>query len=304
MPLHEEICCREAVDLSTTYLEAALDETTLQSFEQHLLICEGCSGYVDQLIDSLELVGRLGAGAGRRAGVAPRRARRSGVLHRTIAYKFLREGAIAPFARVPWRRPGAAGEPGAWVGDGPLPVHGCRLRHLPYWLNDELWQVELEGDVDEVGWALLSTRGRLLQPVDGWTEEALALAASCAEVVRDAAGDVLAERGLCDEARSLGAAPWDALAETVDTMPWVRDSACTRAAVDYAVTAASCLGDPVGAAFMAAVAVGHRDGDRAAVLRERARQAAWLAARLGLHDAQAVAAPRESETEGARAPFR
>jgi hypothetical protein len=289
--LHEELCCREAVDLSTAYLEAALDETTLQSFEQHLLICEGCSGYIDQLIDSLELLARLGARAGRRAGAAPRRpghAQRRGGLHGTIAYKFLREGAIAPFARVPWPQPGAAGEPAAWVGDGPLPVHGCRLRHLPYWLNDELWRVELEGDVAEVGWALVATRGRLLEPVDGWAEAAPALAASCADVVRAAACDVLAERGLGDEARALGAAPWDKLAETVETMARVRESARTRAAAEYAVTAASCLDDPESAAFMAAVAVGHRAGDRAAVLRERARQEEWLAARLGLQDAPPV----------------
>jgi anti-sigma factor RsiW len=44
-----EITCRELVELVTSYLEGALPETERVLFEQHLVICRGCSTHLDQM---------------------------------------------------------------------------------------------------------------------------------------------------------------------------------------------------------------------------------------------------------------
>ena len=43
----------------TDYLEGALDEPTRQRFEQHLAGCDGCTEYVEQMRETVRLVGRL-----------------------------------------------------------------------------------------------------------------------------------------------------------------------------------------------------------------------------------------------------
>ncbi|MDQ5874162.1 MAG: zf-HC2 domain-containing protein, partial [Actinomycetota bacterium] len=45
----EELTCRELVELVTDYLEGGLTPEDRMRFEEHLLICEGCSAYVDQV---------------------------------------------------------------------------------------------------------------------------------------------------------------------------------------------------------------------------------------------------------------
>jgi anti-sigma factor RsiW len=44
-----EITCRELVELVTSYLEGALPERERVLFEQHLVICRGCSTHLDQV---------------------------------------------------------------------------------------------------------------------------------------------------------------------------------------------------------------------------------------------------------------
>jgi len=90
-----------------------------------------------------------------------------------IAYKFLTAGSVAPFSRFAWPLP-VAGGPGGWVDGGAVNpcrsgVHACRVEHLPIWIDRELWQVELEGEVVEQGTMVVAARGRLLRRVMDWT---------------------------------------------------------------------------------------------------------------------------------------
>jgi hypothetical protein len=101
-----------------------------------------------------------------------------------IAYKFLDRGQVAPFTRVVWP------EPGRWLESERVElcaagVHACRVADLPYWLRTELWEVELEGDVVEGERLVAARRGRLVRPIENWSDEtAKAFGASCAEEAR------------------------------------------------------------------------------------------------------------------------
>jgi len=52
--------CRQLVRLVTDYLEGALSESDRQRFQAHLAGCDGCTAFVEQLLTTLRLVGRLG----------------------------------------------------------------------------------------------------------------------------------------------------------------------------------------------------------------------------------------------------
>jgi predicted anti-sigma-YlaC factor YlaD len=54
-----ELTCRELVELVTDYLEGGLAPEERMRFEEHLLICEGCSAYLDQMRRTIEVVGAL-----------------------------------------------------------------------------------------------------------------------------------------------------------------------------------------------------------------------------------------------------
>ena len=102
-------------------------------------------------------------------------------------YKFLRPNAVAPFSGVTWR----AGE---WVeAHGQLVacvngVHVCRIRDLPYWLADELWEVEVAGERREGAQKLVVERACLRERVEGWPRPiARALATDCLWRVRNLA---------------------------------------------------------------------------------------------------------------------
>ena len=64
-----------------------------------------------------------------------------------IAYKFLRAGRWGPFSRLRWPKPGEWGRAGADTSLCRCGVHACRISHLPWWLAEELWQVELDGEL-------------------------------------------------------------------------------------------------------------------------------------------------------------
>ena len=55
----EQLSCRELVELVTDYLEGALAETDRVLFEEHIARCTGCSGYLEQLRQTIALSGRL-----------------------------------------------------------------------------------------------------------------------------------------------------------------------------------------------------------------------------------------------------
>jgi anti-sigma factor RsiW len=51
--------CKELVDLVTDYLDERLPPSERLRFEQHLVGCEGCVNYLDQMRETILLLGRL-----------------------------------------------------------------------------------------------------------------------------------------------------------------------------------------------------------------------------------------------------
>jgi len=159
-----------------------------------------------------------------------------------IAYKFLRSGAVAPFSSFAW----PTGSPGPWVEAEPhvcaSGIHACRAGDLPYWIGTELWEIELEGTVDEMR-KVVAARGRLLRRIEAWDRAAArAFGESCVASV-DALGTMA---DFASDAREFVAA-----------------------------------GDAAGASFVAARAA-ELAGGAPAYAAERRRQAAWLVDQLEL----------------------
>lgn len=126
-----------------------------------------------------------------------------------IAYKFLERGAIGPFSRFSWPRP-AEDNPGEWVATADEVrqcfhgVHASLTDDLLNWLDDELWQIELDGEIIDSNGMLVAQRGRLLRRVDAWDDTtASAFAADCALRARHRALAALRRVGLTDEAEQL-----------------------------------------------------------------------------------------------------
>jgi anti-sigma factor RsiW len=55
---HDDLACREEVELITDYLEGALPDAQRARLEAHLATCPGCTEYVEQM---RTLAGGLGA---------------------------------------------------------------------------------------------------------------------------------------------------------------------------------------------------------------------------------------------------
>lgn len=178
-----------------------------------------------------------------------------------IAYKFLSAGAVGPFSRFAWTAPAAEG-PGGWVeASGPLSlcsngVHAVRPAALPCWIDEELWAVQLDGDVLEEEGIVVARRGRLVSKVEGWNRVvALEFARACA---RRAAERARAEPG------------------NEHLVAYARDAA------DEVQAAVSAQGVAT-TAYIAAHAA--QAGDPDGFGAERAWQATWLVERLRLTNA-------------------
>ncbi len=125
------------------------------------------------------------------------------------AYKFLALGGIGRFSELAWPRPTAA-EPGAWVdAAGPLEdclhgVHACTFGQLLDWIDDELWEIELAGEIVVGDVMVVAERGRLVGQVTRWdAATAQEFADACAWRTRDHALGSLRRVGLTDEAAQL-----------------------------------------------------------------------------------------------------
>jgi hypothetical protein len=203
------------------------------------------------------------------------------------AYKFLERGGVGPFSRFAWPLPDGDGGPGPWVSaEPPLTtcrrgIHACRVRDLPWWLSDELWEAELAGPVSLGSHKATAARGRLVRRVGGWTpERARELGEACAWRTRDIAvralRDAAAERlAACAELPELEALGYELTARADDP----RSRVALTIAADGAVRAR--IGPVATVAYIAAQAAG-RLGEPGASERERAWQAEWMRARLGL----------------------
>jgi anti-sigma factor RsiW len=54
-----ELTCKELVELVTEYLEGAMPGLERRAFEDHVQRCDGCDAYLEQMRETLRLVGTL-----------------------------------------------------------------------------------------------------------------------------------------------------------------------------------------------------------------------------------------------------
>jgi hypothetical protein len=200
-----------------------------------------------------------------------------------IAFKFLRAGRVGPFSRFQWP------DAGVWIrptADSSLcrrGIHACRIQDLPWWLDDQLWKVELDGEVLVGRHKLVATAGRLISQVHAWTPTlAEEYGVACGWRARnyavrslDQAGrsDAAAELAACDSLHQLPAV----VRRMLDHVPKERIS--LTMAADGALRATS--GPPPTAAYIAAHAARRIEGARGYMV-ERAWQSTWLKDRLNL----------------------
>lgn len=59
LPTVNDITCREVVELVSDYLEDALPAEERARFEMHLVYCRGCDSYLEQMRETLRLMGHL-----------------------------------------------------------------------------------------------------------------------------------------------------------------------------------------------------------------------------------------------------
>ena len=160
-------------------------------------------------------------------------------------YKFLPEGGLGIFSDFSWPLP-SNGTPGAWVVAGlPLEpcvngIHVCREDDLPYWIDDELWVIELRGEIAEHDRMLVAEQGRLVERIDAWNREsATSFAEACALRGRDVAVQTLRDAGRNDEASAFrDTADLPAIAKAAQAMVRAGMSA-ESTAVSFAADAAA-----------------------------------------------------------------
>ena len=59
MTFPDELSCRELVELVTDYLENALPLAERVRFEEHLAACPGCQTYLEQMRQTIDVLGRV-----------------------------------------------------------------------------------------------------------------------------------------------------------------------------------------------------------------------------------------------------
>jgi predicted anti-sigma-YlaC factor YlaD len=57
--IRDEVTCRQFVDLVTDYFEGALDVRTLAQVEEHLVMCDWCVTYVEQIQATVAALAQL-----------------------------------------------------------------------------------------------------------------------------------------------------------------------------------------------------------------------------------------------------
>ncbi|HET8607415.1 MAG TPA: hypothetical protein VFL66_10365 [Gaiellaceae bacterium] len=200
------------------------------------------------------------------------------------AYKFLAAGAVGRFSDVPWPQPPLEGDAEWLEADGPPEqcrhgVHACEVDRLLDWIDEELWEVELDG-VAEREPLLVAARGRLRRRVPGWDEDAARdFADACAERVREHAA-----AAVDSVAKTLTAFAADCRLLARGARPDAPDAPDVPASAPAAAAIAANLGFVAAHAAGFAAASGSADDERytAGFLAERSWQLDWLRRRLAL----------------------
>ena len=61
MRLDRELTCAQLVEVITDYLEGALAPVDVERVEEHLVFCDGCTTYLEQMRATVAMAGRLRA---------------------------------------------------------------------------------------------------------------------------------------------------------------------------------------------------------------------------------------------------
>ena len=56
---YEDVPCQDIVVLVTDYLEGALPEDRAAAVERHLVMCDGCAVYLEQMRETIRITGSL-----------------------------------------------------------------------------------------------------------------------------------------------------------------------------------------------------------------------------------------------------
>jgi predicted anti-sigma-YlaC factor YlaD len=59
MRLDRELACQDIVELVTAYLEHALEPFDRERFEEHLVFCDVCGNYLEQMRETIAATGRV-----------------------------------------------------------------------------------------------------------------------------------------------------------------------------------------------------------------------------------------------------
>lgn len=54
-----ELSCQQVVELVSDYLEGRLSWRDRRRFERHLKACDGCSAYLEQMRETIRLLGKV-----------------------------------------------------------------------------------------------------------------------------------------------------------------------------------------------------------------------------------------------------
>jgi len=218
------------------------------------------------------------------------------------AFKFLDEDGTTALTGYRWPRP-TGRAPGPWVeADAVRPchegLHGCSADHLAYWISDQLWLIELDGEPVPGRHKVVARRARLVRRVTTWHRRVRSdLAFDVAWRTRDLAVAALRRDGRTDlgnrlsAARSLGnlAASRSDIADVIGRHSVAAVAALLAGDCGYLAQ----HGEPAEAPFVAACAAGHvaasaalagaaEEAYETAFHAERARQSRWIAERIGV----------------------
>lgn len=268
-----DLPCEVTTGLMPQYLDDDLPERQVIRLEQHIVVCPGCSTYLDQLRRTVAAVSGLrgdrlagqvweGIAARMLGGSAPGPEPVSPI----AAYKFLSADRLSPFACARWPEPGNGWMvASADVGACRRAVHACRVQDLAYWLGETLWRVELAGQIAEAPSKVVAERGRLVDLVDGWPEASGAFIEDC----RTRLSELANQAGKQQEYRAV---------RFLEEYAGELDGDSDPASVSYTTAHAAGV---VGWTADEATAATAR-GELSPFDAERRRQSRWLAAQLRL----------------------
>jgi hypothetical protein len=184
------------------------------------------------------------------------------------AWKFLAAGSIGPFTGFRWPTDSR------WVEER---VHACGLEDLPYWLDSELWEMELDGPVLREHRQVVAPRGRLVARVAGWPQAQDAFALDCIERTRQRVEGALTAAGRTADAARVSAG------RDLERLQQEGFAIAAEGVVvaGYLFDAVRRRPYPGLCSYIAATAAAELEG-RVGQERERSLQSAWLRERLGL----------------------